>query len=157
MIMLIRHKKLSLIFLLVIFSAVLFAADGMPGLSFDMSRDEALSRLRELGFKRDMGEIGFYFVQAGSTIRLYFSSQNDELVSWLVTISMEGEDIDLFEEEIVEMLAQLHGYELDYDADYRETWWKLDLYHFVNAGFDKDLKNYIVFYGDIRQEEIIPY
>ncbi len=138
-------------------SASLFALEGMPGLSFGMNEDEATTQLKSLGFTRDMSEIGFFFTQAGSDIRLYFSPDEDELVSWLVTISMEEENIDLFEEEIVELLARLHGYELDYDAEYRETFWKIDLYHFLNAGFDEDEKNYLIFYGDIRHEDIIPY
>ncbi|MCB5234546.1 MAG: hypothetical protein LHW60_04790 [Candidatus Cloacimonetes bacterium] len=152
-----KVRLLLITLLFVLCSVSLFALEGMPGLSFGMSADDAVAQLKSLGFTREMGEIGFLFSQAGSTIRLYFSPDEDELVSWLVVISMEDENIDLFEEEIIELLADLHGYELDYDAEYRETWWKIDLYHFLNAGFDEGENNYLIFYGDIRYEDIIPY
>lgn len=148
---------LALLICLALSYSLVFAKEGLYGLSFEQDTARAGLTLTQQGFSRDTEAYGYLYIKDDIQVRLFFSAESGLLVSWMGKTEMRDRDIDLWEELIIDELVELHGPELDYDAEYRECWWKLDEYHFLNAGFDPEWENYLIFYGDIREEEYNPF
>lgn len=134
----------------------LVAQDTVIGLNFEMSYPAAADTLFGRGFIAESRGSNYFLNKSAKTqVKLIFAGKNPRLKCIYITI--EGDDTDALEEQAIQMLSQFHGEDYDYDQEMREAWWKLDEYHFLNAAAVEDDGNYVIFYGDIREEELIPY
>jgi hypothetical protein len=143
------------ILLLVLLPSLLPAKDNLLGLDFGLAFSRASKVLIDNGFTPDQPDSLNFTNRDGSCVRLFLGIEEKLLLSWMICLPVpEQED---FEEQALSTLVSFHGDDYDYDWDYSEAWWKLDEFHYVNAGFNEDRSIYIIFYGDTREEELSPY
>jgi len=134
----------------------LMAHDMVIGLSFEMEYSAARDTLLSRGFIcKAPGSMVFLDKAGDSRVELAFTGQKPRLKC--VSITIKGKDADELEDTALQMLSGFHGDDFDYDQEMREAWWKLDEFHFLNAAVGEDESSYVIFYGDIREEELNPY
>jgi hypothetical protein len=153
-------KKSLFVLTILLFTLGLAAQTGLLGLSYGQSVADAEQTLTKLGYTQNetvktqfVGEI----YTLPTKVDLYYEATGKHLLAWM--ISIEVGDVDDYELETVfiEDLAGIHGDEFAYDPYFIEAYWKLNEHQFLNSGFDADFEQYIIFYGDTRHEDIMPY
>jgi len=142
--------------ILFILSQALFGQQTVIGLDFEMEYSAAREALESRGFVAIAGVDKNFVNETGDT-RVELGFAGEEVRLKCISIIILGENADNLEETALQMLVAFHGDDYDYDHYMREAWWKLDEFHFLNAAMVEDEQAYVIFYGDIREEELNPY
>ncbi|HRX76926.1 MAG: hypothetical protein PHU99_06430 [Candidatus Cloacimonetes bacterium] len=153
-------KRCCLLIVLTVLMLIPLAAQtGYPGLRYGMNPTEASAVLNGIGFTKIEASDNLFkndLTVNYQEMELFFT-ETDSLVSWLhATQVPEGENFEI-EEENIEALSKLHGDDYDYDNYYSEAYWRLDDYHYISAAYDESFSWYVIFYGDQRHPDYIPY